>query len=125
MKKEPLTKIRFIENAYLKEYHSGEVDFVEFGVAEYVPISVAKYLLKVHLDKFELVSEAKPELVDNNEKKQVGRPAVKQKEIESRFGMPLNEILLKYKDMSVRELGRTLSVSKSLVSRWRRQMIEN
>ncbi len=120
--KEPSIKIRFIENPYLDEYHSCDVDFGEFGVAEYVPISIAEYLLSIHKDKFELVNEGKPEFVDSENKKQVvrpvGRPGVKQKEIEEKFGMPLNDILLKYKDMSVRELGRTLNVSKSLVARW-------
>ncbi len=107
----------------MDEYHSVDVDFLEFGDEKEVPASLADYLLRIHGDKFELVSEGKSQFVDS--KRGVGRPAEKQNEIEERFGKSLSDILSENANLSVRALAKKLYVSKSLVSRWRRQMIES
>jgi DNA-binding transcriptional regulator YiaG len=112
----PSIKIKFIFNPHLKEYHSIDVDFLEFGEEKEVPASVAEYLLKVHSDKFELVDN-KSEFVDS--KREVGRPATKQMEIEQRFGKSLTEILHDNSHLSVRDLAKKLNVGKSTISKWR------
>ncbi len=108
---EQLVRVRFIDNPYLDEYHSADVDFYFFGEEKEIPAPVAQRLLTVHSKLFELV---------DSEKRKVGRPPEKVEEVEKRFGKSLAEILFERRNMSVRAISKELNVGKSTVAKWRK-----